>query len=316
MSPSFSKLIRSSIEAHQSTPIRRKQVGAMKLRSLIFLLLLIPFLSGCSRVPNTPEAARDAAEAFLQARAAGNTAALHAMLTDRAQRSMNRAVVARHLEAELIQYGSLGTPRERAENWVQVPVSELVIRTDEVEVRWPEVWLSFHYDGARWRAAWPEPLMNISAAAYQNGLYSEVLASGRAIAEIDPYHYRGYLEQHFGHRGLHQPREAERMLIRAFEHALPSQEPDLEDAMARFQLELKQPADAARRASAAIAKAMPYTPHLYSVRWHADTMAVLARAQQQSGNGAAAVETLNRALELDPGNAALAVLRRALATSP
>lgn len=288
----------------------------MKLRYVITLLLLLPLLSGCGRVADTPEAAVAAAETFLQARASDDAAALHAMLTDRAQRGLTRAVVARHLRAEQIQYGSLGTPRERAEHWVQVPVSDLVLRTGDTEVRWPEVWLTLQYDGTRWRAAWADPLMSIAANAFHNGQYGDVLAAGRTIVEIDPYHYRGYLEQHYAHRGLHRPQEAEVWLVRAFEQATPAQVPALEEAMARFQLELRQPADAAGRAAAALQKAQPFTPYLYSHRWHADTMAVLARAQLQGGNRNAAAETVNRALELDPGNAALAVLRKALAASP
>jgi tetratricopeptide (TPR) repeat protein len=142
------------------------------------------------------------------------------------------------------------------------------------------------------------------------------LTDAHTIIDIDPYHYRGYLEEHFAYRGLQRLREAELAVLRAIQLATPVQQPDAYDAMARFKLNLKAPADAATFAQKALNVASPYIPATYSTRWEADTLVVLGRAQFAQGDRAGAEQTAKRASELDPFNGTLAIFRFTLNPPP
>ncbi len=285
----------------------------MKSRALPLILgCLALLLAACSPMEKTPEAALAVAQEFLQARSTDDAAALHALLTAPAQEAISRATVARYLEGEEIAFRSLGTPVEPRPDWLQVPVYNLTITGPGKRVRWPDVLLTLHYDGARWRVAWADPLMYRAHQAYDNGEFAEALRLGRTIAAIDPFHYRGYLEQHFAYRGMNRPREAEWALLRAMEAATPYQEPDVHDAWARFKLALGHPEDGLTHAQAALDKAAPYIPFLYSRRWQVDTMVVKGRCLLALGDREGAEALVQEALKLDPENGPLAIFRHQL----
>lgn len=287
----------------------------MKARSVAVLVVVVItwMLSGCTANPSTPDAATTAALRFLQSRQARDAGAMHGLLTARAEQAMTEADIARHIRDEQFRFGSLGAPTSPAEGWIRIPVSDYVIKTPGNEVHWPEVLLTLRYDGRRWGVAWVEPLAEAARRAYENNRDGDVLESARAITEIDPYHYRGPLEMHFAYRGLKRYREAEVAILRAMELANPPQQADVEDAYARFKLWLKHPEDAAPHARAALEKAAPYVPSLYSLRWRADTLVVLGRALLLTGDRAGAARAAEQAAQADPDNAGLAMLRRELA---
>lgn len=313
MSRIFSSATRGAASGPACTERPAGRPGTCKgLTCLLMLLMVAGLLTACSPMPRTPEGALSVARDFLRARADRDARALHGALTAKAQKAMSRSDVANFLSQERVAYGAIGPVQERDHDWVQVQVHDLAITTHEQTVRWPEVWLTLHYEQDRWRVAWAEPLMSQAAQAYQNGLLGQELELGRTIVEIDPFHYRGYLEQHYAYRGLKHPREAEVRLVQAFERATPPQLPDVHDAMARFKLGLNQPAEALSHARQALEKAAPYIPYLYSARWQADVMVVAGRALLGTGDRAGAEEYARRAAQIDPDNASLAIFHSQL----
>lgn len=288
----------------------------MRIRGMLLSLLLAVqvALVGCSAQPATPEGAAAVAREFLQARSRGDAGAVAELLTDRAQQSITRLAVANYLSGEVLTFGEVGPAVERAPGWVQVTVHNLDLRRPEGVVRWPEVGLTLHYEGRRWRVGWVDPLTARALIAYQNSLFSEEFDLAEAISEIDPYHYRGPLEYHYAYRGLKRLREAELALQAAYELASPAQAPVVDDAMARFKLSLKRPDDAARYARSALDKAAPFTPFLYSYPWNADVQVVLGRALLAQGDKAGAAEAARQAAAADPTNATLAMLQHDLSS--
>jgi hypothetical protein len=294
----------------------------MKARMWIPLLLaslalaLALTLAGCSPAPATPEAALAVARRFMDARAAGDVGTVYGLLTDRARTAMPRSQAANFMRQQTVRYGGLGAPVAKGEGWVQVPVENLTLTSPDRQIRWPEALLSLHHNGRQWQVAWMEPLAAAAMSAYVNGTPSVELDLGRTIQEIDPYHYRGYLEIHFAYRELRRPREAEIWLTYAGERVTPYQVPDVEDAWARFKLSLDHPEDAIPHATAALTKAAPYMPGLYSPHWQADTLVVLAHAQLALGDRAGAAGTADKAAAIDPQNAQLAMFRLQLNAPP
>ncbi|HYF92791.1 MAG TPA: hypothetical protein VD969_11160 [Symbiobacteriaceae bacterium] len=284
----------------------------MKTRSLVLLVALFAtlILPGCAATPATPEAAAVTAQRFLQSRADHDAGAVHGLLTERAREALTQGEVSQYLRGEEFYFGSLGAPTPAHEGWLQIPVADYRITSGGRQIRWPEVKLTLRYEGKHWRVAWIEPVAAAARNAYENNLYGEQLELARAIMEIDPYHYRGALEQHFAYRGLQRGREAEVAILRAAEQATPYQKPDVHDAFARFKLELGHPEDAVPHARAALEQAQPYVPDLYSHRWQADALVVLGRALWLQGDGAGALAVVKQAADADPANAGLAVLRR------
>ncbi len=281
-----------------------------KLRTMVravCLVLAVSLTLGCGSVSTAPEASVETAEAFLQTRTARNAAALHRLLTQPAQKSMSRADLGRFLAAETFSYGNLGAPVAREAGWVQILVSSVRIAHTQREVTWSEFQITMHHDGSRWRVAWAEPLFEQSLVAYGRNAYDEQLRLGLQISEIDPHHYRGYLEKHFSYRGLARFEEAEIWLGKAADHATPPQQPDVLDAKARFHLSLGQAGLARAEAERSLQLAKSLVPTTYSKRWQADTMVVLARAQLALGDRATAATTAMEAQALDPQNGPLAV---------
>jgi|GEM_PF-1622120 len=290
----------------------------MKLHSIIALLVvgLALLTGGCGTVPSTPDAAVPVARDFLRARADRSAGTLYALLTAGAKEAISLDAVVGQVRRETVSFTSLGAAVQADPGWVQVPVVDLVVRTQESEARWPEVRLTLHYEGGQWRVAWADPLMYLASQAYQNARYSEELELAESIADIDPYHYRGPLERHFAQRSLERPREAEVALLKAAALATPAQAPDVEDAAARFRLRLGQPDMALAHCRSALEKAAPYIPQLYSFRWQADALAVQGRAFLAKGDRSAAEAAVRDGLSIDPENADLAMLRRDLAAKP
>lgn len=288
--------------------------GSMNVRSLavVMVVLMTWMLAGCAAAPSTPEAAAAAAQKFLEYRVAQNAGAMHGLLTERAAEAMTEGDIARYIRREQFQFGSLGLPVVLEDGNVQVPVADYRVTSGNREVRWPEVRLTLRYEGKRWLVGWVEPLADRARRAYENSQYGETLALGKAISAIDPYHYRGPLETHFAYRGLLRLREAEVALLRAVDLATVYQQADVEDAFARFKLSLGHPEDAIPHARAALEKAEPYVPGLYSARWKADALVVLGRSLLLRGDRAGAVAAADAAAGLDPLNAGLAMLRRGL----
>lgn len=283
-------------------------------RLAVLMALLCLLMAGCGATPPTPEAAAAAAGRFLDARAAGNVAAMHGLLTERAAEEITQGMIARHIRGEQFQFGNLGAPVVVADGWVQVPVTDYHVSESGHAARWPEVRLTLHYENKRWLVGWVEPLTTLAQQAYENSQYGEGLDLARAIGEIDPYHYRGPLEVHFAYRGLLRVREAELALIKAAELATVYEQPNVKDAFARFKLSLGHPEDAISHARAALEQAEPFVPGLYSARWKADALVVLGRALLLTGDRAGAADAAARASQADPGNAGAAMLLRQLAT--
>jgi len=272
--------------------------------SLIFTLVI-----GCSPASRAPEASIEKAEAFLKYRAAGDATAMYRLLTEPTQKSFSRAQLAQFLAGESFDYDNLGAPVTRANGWVQIPVSRVRIAQPEREVVWSEYRITLHHDGTRWRVGWAEPLFEQSLLAYGRSAYNEQLRLGTIINEIDPYHYRGFLEQHFGYRGLARLDEAEVWLRRAADHATGPQLPDVLDATARLYLSRGEAEEARAAAERSLQLASSHIPATYSRRWQADTMVVLARAQLAFGDREAAILTADQASSVDPKNGPLAVFR-------
>lgn len=287
----------------------------MRVHLRFLVLLIVGLAAGCGKAPQTPEAAVPVARAFMDARVRRDANALQELLTARARKAIDRPTLAGWVRTESVQYEGLGAPITKDPNWVQVPVRNLVLRRGEDEVRWPEVRLTLQYDGSNWHVGWADPLMSRAMQAFQQGNYAQELDLGRSITEIDPYHYRGYLEQHFAYRRLMRFREAELWLSWSRDAALDAQLPDVEDAVARFKLELAHPADAADAARRALGTATPYLPSTYSPRWQVDTMVVLGKALLKGGDLTGAEAVVKQALVIDPQNGTLAIFRYEL-TSP
>jgi len=284
-------------------------VNGMRHR-ILWLALMMVMLSGCRAAPQTPDAAVPVARAFMDAWVARDSSAIQGLLTEKARQAVGWNQITNHLRVRRIGYEGLGAPGRRGDAWVQVPVRNLTVRFEQSEVRWPEVRLTLHHDGRQWQVAWAEPLLEEAMLAYERGAYSEQLVIGRTIAEIDPYQYRGYLEQHFASRGLKRYREAELLLVRAQEAASPAQLPDVYDATARFKLSLGDASAAALRAKQALESAAPLIPSTYSKRWQADTLVVLGQALLKAGDRAGAEGAVRQAADADPENAPLAVFRK------
>lgn len=281
---------------------------------VLWLVLTLVVLAGCGAVPQTPDTAVPVARTFMDAWVAGNAATMYPRLTQAARQAMTREVVAAHLRTQRVSYESLGAPGRRTGTWLQVPVRGLTIRLGDGEVRWPEVLLTLYHDGKQWQVAWAAPLMTQAMLTYESGAYADQLTIGQTIAAIDPYHYRGYLEQHFASRGLKRYREAELWLIRAQETATPAELPDVRDAAARFKLSLGDAYAAVVQARQALESAGPLIPATYSKRWQADTLVVLAQALWKTGDKAGTDEAVRQAAAADPENAPLAVFRSRLTT--
>jgi hypothetical protein len=283
----------------------------MKLRALLSVLLLLLTLTaaGCSRTPATPDAAAKVVRQFLQARSKGDAGAIFPLLTPAVQKALPRTEVAKFVRQEGFGYGAVGTPVEMEPGWVRVPVADVRLDRPDGETRWPEVQLTLHYDGSRWGVAWVEPLAAQAREAYLNSRYGDELTLADTIHAADPYHYRGPLEYHYAYRGLKRLREAELALAQAGQLATPSQAPEVEDAWARFKRSLGHPEDAIPHAQAALQKAAPYSPFLYSNRWQADLLVVLGRSYLAQGNLPAVTEAVKQAAGLDPENAALAMFQ-------
>lgn len=279
-------------------------------------LLVVLLLAGCGPAPQTPDAAAEAARAFLQARAASDAAAVYGMMTQAARESSARSEVARYLRAERFAYGELGQPYERDPGWLQVAVRPVQIDSDRGATRWPEYWLTLHYENGRWRVAWAEPLAAAAMQAYANNRYVEQLALGKAMTDIDPYDYRGYLEQHFAHRELRQTLEAERWLAFARMEATPLQMPDVLDAMARHALSLGNATEALSLVEEALQQAAPLIPQLYSPAWQVDSMVVKGRALAALGDldGARAIARQGRLI--DPQNGTMLLFEHQMARVP
>ncbi|MFZ5825761.1 MAG: hypothetical protein ACOY94_15800 [Bacillota bacterium] len=282
----------------------------------LFLAVLLTLLPGCRAIPATPEAAAEAARAFMEARVGGDAAAVESMLTARARKEITRSQISLYLNEASTGYGGLGSPSPMEPGVVRIPVRDLTLTGRERSTRWPESWLTLRYEGDRWRVAWAEPLFNLAAQAYQNDRLVDELRYGHAIAAIDPYHYRGYLEQHFALRDLKRYRLAEVAINNALERAMPAQRPDVHDAMARFMLQVNAPAQALTHARQALDLAAPHTPDTYSTRWQADTLVVAARAALGLGDRTTAEALASQAAALDPQNAELAIFRHQLVATP
>lgn len=282
----------------------------------LLLLLLLLLAAGCSKVPATPEAAADAARAFLQARVDDNAAATHSMLTTRAQKAISRSLLSSYFEQIETSYSDLGSPREAEPDLVRIPVRNLTLASPQRTVRWPEVWLTLRYEGNRWKVAWTEPLFDEAFQAYQNGLFLDQLNLAGEMVRIDPYHYRGHLELHFAYQGLKRPREAEVAIRTALQRATPAQLPDVYDAFARFMLAINAPTQAFEHARRALELAQPFAPDTYSPRWQADTLVVAGRAALAVNDRANAEAMATQAAALDPENANLAMFRHQLAATP
>lgn len=288
----------------------------MKLckRLVLFVVGMVTLLlAGCSAQPATPEAAASAARAFLEARAQHDAAAVYNLLSERTQKLLSQAEVTSVVRRESVAYSAIGAPQAVEGQRVRVPVTDLVVTTPERTVRMPEVRLTLEYNGKRWGVAWVEPVADKALLAYQNSRYGDELDLAYAMADMDPYHYRGALEAHFAYRGLKRLREAEVAITHARELALPSQAPDVEESFARFKLSLGQPLDAVPLAQHALELAAPYTPDLYSQRWNADTWVLVGHALLAAGDRAGAENAAKQAEALDPQNAELAMLRYNLA---
>jgi len=286
--------------------------GLRHVIKAICLVLALSLIAGCSPVSTAPAASIETAEAFLKARAAGDAPTLHRLLTDTAQKSIARAELIRFLAAESFSYGTLGAPVVRESGWVQIPVSRVRITQLEREITWSEYRITMYHDGRQWRVAWAEPLFDLSLLAYARNAFDEQLRLGVLINEIDPYHYRGYLEQHFSYRGLVRLKEAEVWLSRATDYATGPQRPDVLDATARFLLSIGAAAEAKAAAEQSLQSASAHVPTTYSRRWQADTMVVLARAQLALGDWEGANATVSQALFIDPENGPLAVFQMEL----
>lgn len=291
----------------------------MRRRAILAPLLLASLLilmGGCGSTPPTPEAARAVAAHFVASLAARDDGAVYALLTEAARRSMDRESIAQYLSRYSVTYESVGGAVPRETGWAQAPVLGLVVTEPERTTRWSELPLTLHYEGGRWRVAWVEPLLKRALLEYEASNYIAELELGRTVVQIDPYHYRGYLEQHFANRGLNRLREAEWWLVRAKEVASAAQQPDVYDAQARFKLSLGSPEEAIRSARLALELATPLIPATYSRRWEADTLVVLARAQFFGGDRRGAEATAVRAAAIDPQNSPLAVLRMEMRSTP
>lgn len=293
----------------------RRRVS-LALLLLLLLPLLLTLLSGCRTAPATPEAAAEVALAFMEARIAGNAAAVESILTARARREISRSLISRHFEEAQASFAGLGSPSAVEPGVVRIPVRDLTLTDRERSIRWPETWLTLRYEGERWRVAWAEPLFDLASQAYQNDRLVDERNLGHAIVAIDPYHYRGYLELHFAYRDLKRYREAEVAINNALERATPVQKPDVHDAMARFKLQINAPGEALTHARQAIDLASPHIPNTYSTRWQVDTLVVAARAALGVGDRAAAEALASQAAGLDPENADLAIFRHQLAATP
>lgn len=285
----------------------------MNKSRFLLLALVLAWTAGCGKTPATEEAALATARSFWQARAARDAATLYSLLTDTAQSALTQSDLALFLEPERSAYASLGRPTARDPDWLQIPVHDLTVQRTAYRAQWAEYLLTLHYDGTRWRVAWAEPLMTTAMSLYQDGSFVDQLTLGKQIATIDPYHYRGPLEQHFAYQGLKRPREAEVMLVEALKLATAPQLPDIHDAAARFKLSLGLTREAAEHARRALALAAPYIPHLYPYRWEADTTVVLGRALLAAGDRDGAAGAVRRAAALDPHNGPLAMFVQALA---
>lgn len=284
-----------------------------RLAPLLVVLFALLLSAGCGTPPRSPEGAVDAARGFLNLRMAGDARTAHAQLTARAQKLISVQDVSRVFQETEISFEDLGQPWEVDVDVVRVPVRNLVIVEGERIVQWPEVWLTLRYEAERWRVAWAEPLFDEAAQAYFNSQYGQGLELAESIIAIDPYHYRGYLEQHFIYRSLEQLREADAALASALEYATPVELPAVLDARARFKLQLNVPDDALEHAREALERARPYIPSTYSYRWQADTLVVAARAAMALGDRALAGNFAEQAAAVDPTNATLAVFRQQLA---
>ncbi|MFZ5814654.1 MAG: hypothetical protein ACOY93_05070 [Bacillota bacterium] len=280
------------------------------------VLVMLTLLGGCGGQPATPEAAAGVARAFMDARVAGDAGSITALLTARAQQAIPRSLVSRHLERAQVSYGGLGEPSSIEEGVVRIPVRELKLVEGDRTIQWPERWLTLRYEGERWRVAWVEPLFDEAMEAFMNNMLTDQLELGHQIVAIDPYHYRGYLELHFAYRDLQRYREAEVAIREALLRATPAEEPDAYDAMARFKLAIKAPAEALAYARRALELAGPFTPETYPARWQADTLVVAGRAALAMGDRAAAEEYASQAAAVDPESAALAIFRHQLAEKP
>lgn len=273
--------------------------------------LLLP--AGCGNPPGSLEGAATVALGFLNARMDGDARRAYAQLTARTQRLISLEEVSRLFAETQIRYGELGQPWQVDTGVVRVPVRDLVITEPGRTIRWPEVWLTLRYEDERWRVAWAEPLFDDATQAYFNSRFSEGLELSESIISIDPYHYRGYLEQHFIYRSLKQYREADAALGNALFYATPVELPAVLDAQARFKLDLNAPAEALEHALDALERARPYIPDTYSHRWQADTLIVAARAALALGDSAGAAAFAEQAAAADPTNASLAVFQWQLA---
>jgi len=284
-------------------------------RFLLLLAALFALLlpAGCGAPPNTPEGAATAALGFLNARMEGDARAAYAQLTARAQKLIPLEKVSRLFQETEISYENVGQPWQVDTGVVRVPVRNVVIKEPGRIIHWPEIWLTLRWEDERWRVAWAEPLFADAALAYFNSRYSEGLELAESIIAIDPYHYRGYLEQHFLYRSLKQHREADAAMGSALHYATPVELPAVLDARARFKLDLNAPAEALEHAREALERARPYIPSTYSYNWQADTLVVAARAAMAMGDSALAAAFADEAAAVDPANATLAVFRQQLA---
>lgn len=292
---------------------KRRSFRLIGLLMLLLITLLSAVLSGCSKQPNSAEAALATARSFMQARVAGNSRAAHALLTPAARKAITLRQVDATFQAARATYGSLGTPQVVEPGVIRVPVKELVLAEPDRQVHWPERWLTLQHDGESWQVAWAEPLFTQAAQAYRNDLAADALRHAKAILAIDRHHYRGHLELHFAYRGQKRYREAEVALQAALELATPAEKADVHDAFARFQLAIGAPAGAITHAQQALELAAPYGPDTYSARWQADTLVVAARAALALGDRATAEALANDAATRDPENATLAIFHHRLA---
>lgn len=282
----------------------------------LIVLALLGLTTACTKMENTPEAALSVARLFMDARANRNAGALYSLLTDAAREAMDRTAVNNYVAGQRVTYGSLGAIIQHDDGWAQVAVHDLSIASEGRTVRWPEALLTLRYEDEQWRVAWAEPLIAQAAAAYHRGDYMVELDLGRTVADVDPYHYRGPLEQHYAYRGMDRPREAERLLLRAAQLATPIQQPDVQDATARFKLSRGLEGDAIEHARTALNLAAAYIPATYPVAWQVDTMVVQARAHLAIGDRQAAEELVRTASELDPGNSSVLMLQQTLRQGP
>jgi tetratricopeptide (TPR) repeat protein len=249
----------------------------------------------------------------MDARTAGDLGPVWGALTGAAQEAMTSAQVARHLRQEEVTYGALGSPLEVEPGVVRIPVQDLMVKSHGRRVTWPEAWLTLKREGDKWLVAWAEPLFSAAANAYFNTDYVEQLEIAGDIIAVDPYHYRGYLESHYAYRGLARPREAEVALAGAAQRATAVEQPNVEEAIARFQFSLKQPDRALEHVRLALDLAQPYIPDTYSARWQADTLVLGSRVAMALGDQESAATLAEQAAAVDPHNPELAILRFQLA---